>query len=204
MFKANTIFTNNVLNKNSVITNSSPSIEVPKNKKMYPGIDIYAKLASYVTTIQTLLDEFSKGNFYVVANTLTRTFYDEISMKLLGLAESSKNYPNYEILRITYTSAIEGLYQAIMQYSLMVDMNAKLDNCADCEAILNDPAKLLEYIEMLKRRSGLFEDVYVEVPKATLKPQYTEYIKRHGFPQGGVFEMDKLAAVLNDLNIQIQ
>jgi hypothetical protein len=37
--------------------------------------------------------------------------------------------------------------------------------------------------------------------KATLKPEYAEYIKQFGFPQGAIFEPDKLAFVLRLLNM---
>jgi hypothetical protein len=207
---ANTIYSQNVLNINSVITRSmsnsgafsrspSVSLKLKGNSNAYTDI---SELALYINTIKILLVEFSKGNFYAVANTLTRTTYDEISKKLLSLAVSPKQYPDYEILRLTYTNAFEGLYQAIIQYASMVDMQVKIDEYKKCCEILHDNDKLMEYIEMLKKRSTLFGEFSVQVKKATLKPQYAEYIKRHGFPEGGIFEMDKMADVLNDLNIK--
>ena len=208
----NTIYNRNVLNINSVFTRPAPNSgtfsRFPSTTLTLKSVSYsnaftdISKLASYINTIKILLDEFSKGNFYAVANILTRTTYDEMSKKLLSLAVSPKLFPDYEILRLTYTTAFEGLYQAIIQYSTMLDMQVKLDEYKKCCEILHDNDKLMEYIEMLKKRSTLFGEFSVQVKKATLKPQYAEYIKRHGFPEGGIFEMDKMADVLNDLNIQ--
>jgi hypothetical protein len=196
----NTIYYKNVLNKNSVITNLSNR---RNNNTCEILDDLYTRLASYIGTIRTLLYEYSKGNFYAVANILTREVYNRMSTELLSLAVNPIKYPNYETFRVTYTSALEGLYQSILQYSLLVDTNVKIDNLQYYKDVLTDPKKLKDYIESLKRSNKVFDDAVVQIPKAGIKPQYAEYIKRHGFPEGGVFEMDKLADIMNDLNIAV-
>ncbi len=161
---------------------------------------LYTKLSVYVRTIRTLLTEYSKGNFYTVANILTDTVYKKMSQDLLGLAANPQKFMDYENLRLANTAALEGLYQSVMQYSNLVDTEVKLEKAKEFELILKDPERLKEYIKMLQGRTTLFKDSTVQVKPVTLKPEYAQYIKRFGFPEGGVFEMDKLAMAMNDLN----
>jgi hypothetical protein len=56
---------------------------------------------------------------------------------------------------------------------------------------------------MLNSRRTLFPETSIQVIAATVKPEYAQYIKRFGFPPGGVFEMDKLAMAMRDLNMTV-
>jgi len=192
MFSTNSIFSKNVANTNSMMTNADAQNKIT--------LALYTKLSVYVRTIRTLLSEYSKGNFYTVANILTDTMYKKMAQDLLGLAANPQKFMDYENLRLANTSALEGLYMSILQYSTLVDTEVKLEKANEYELILKNPDKLNEYIKMLHGRSTLFEETTVQIMPATLKPEYAQYIKRFGFPEGGVFEMDKLAMALNDLN----
>jgi len=163
------------------------------------ALGLYNKLSVYVRTIRTLLSEYAKGNFYAVANILTDTVYKKMSQDLLGLAANPQKFADYENLRLANTSALEGLYMSIIQHSALVDTEVKLEKAKEFELILKDPERLKEYIKMLQGRTTLFKDSKVQVNPVTLKPEYAQYIKRFGFPDGGVFEMDKLAIAMNDL-----
>ena len=165
------------------------------------AIGLYNKLSIYMNTIRTLLDEYSKGHFYEVANILTDTVYKKMSLDLLGLAANPQKFPNYENLRLANTSALSGLYQSILQHAKLVDTEIKLERAKDYENILKSPERLKDYIEKLKGRRQLFPDMEVQIITATVKPEYAQYIRRFGFPEGGVFEMDKLAMVLKELNM---
>ena len=192
MFSTNSIFSKNVANTNSILTNADAQNKIT--------LALYNKLSVYVRTIRTLLSEYAKGNFYTVANILTDTVYKKMSQDLLGLAANPQKFMDYENLRLANTSALEGLYQSIIQHSNLVDTEVKLEKAKEFELILKDPERLKEYIKMLQGRTMLFTDSAVQIKPATLKPEYAQYIKRFGFPEGGVFEMDKLAMAMNDLN----
>jgi len=191
MFK--TVFSKNVNSFNTVITNADAQNKIT--------LDLYNKLSIYIKTIRTLLDEYAKGNFYIVANILTDTIYKKMSLELFGLAANPQKFANYENIRLANTSALSGLYQSILQHSKLVDTEVKLEKALEYEKILNDPIRLKEYIKMLQGRSRIFPEKNVQVMKATIKPEYGQYIKMFGFPEGGVFEMDKLAMALNSLNM---
>jgi hypothetical protein len=51
-------------------------------------------------------------------------------------------------------------------------------------------------------RGFLFPDTDAVMKKATLKPQYAEYVRLYGFPEGGLFDMDRLGAIITQLGIQ--
>ena len=165
-------------------------------------INMYKKLAAVVQTINTLMNEYYKGNFYAVANILTQNIYNKLSINLANLAVSANKYRDYETIRMSSTSSLGGLYQSVLQYSELVDTKAKLEISREHESILYDPVKLREYINKLNQNKRLFPDSNVKVVKATLKPEYAEYIKQYGFPEGGVFETDKLAGVLQKLGMR--
>jgi hypothetical protein len=57
--------------------------------------------------------------------------------------------------------------------------------------------KLREYIKGLSGSLSLFPDMYVTSIAATLKPEIAIYIQLYGFPEGGVFETDKLAFAIS-------
>jgi hypothetical protein len=126
-----------------------------------------------------------------------------MSVEMNNLAADASKYSDYENIRMGSVAALQGLYQSIIQYANLVDVEIKLDKAKECEEILNDPVKLEEYIRMLHGRRTLFKDSSVQTIKATLKPEYAEYIRSYGFPEGGVFEMDKLALVCKRLNIPL-
>jgi hypothetical protein len=155
-----------------------------------------------VQTINTLMKEYSKGNFYTVANILTQASYNKLSISLAGLAAAANKFPDYETIRSSTTSSLGGLYQSILQYSELVDVKAQLGISREHESILYDPVKLKEYIESLNKRRAIFPESKVRVMAATLKPEYAEYVRRYGFPAGAVFEPDKLATVLQYLGMR--
>lgn len=155
---------------------------------------MYARLSSYIETIKILFTEYTNGNFDVVANALTFSIYEEISLELNKLKMDERLYPDYEQLRKNYTHVISGLYQSILQYSSLIDTQSKLEQCKERSAILKDPVKLKEYLEQLKQK--IFPDSNITIVKASIKPEYLEYIKRYGLPEGNVFDPDKLANIM--------
>ena len=164
-------------------------------------VAMYNQLAGVIETIQALLKEYSLGHFYTVANILTLETYNKLSIRLSNLAAKANKFPNYEIIRTSNTAALAGLYQSIMQYSDYIDIQHKLEICEENESILYDRVKLQEYINKLNQRKQLFPDSKVQAKKATLKPEYAEYIKHFGFPEGAVFDPDKLAFILQQLSM---
>jgi hypothetical protein len=162
---------------------------------------MYNKLAVVTRSINTLQAEYSNGNFYVVANTLTNDVYNQLCVRLGSLAANPVKFPDYETIRLMTTSALKGMYQGLLQYVNLVDTETKLKISQDHEAILYDPVRLQDWINGLRQRSALFPESKVQVRKARLKPQYAEYVRLYGFPEGGVFEPNLMNQILSKLGI---
>lgn len=169
------------------------------NKRL---IDMYKKLAVYVRTINHLLDEFSKGQFFAVANILTQDMYNKMSIQLRNLANDANKYPDYETLRKNSVNSLHGLYQSILQYAELRDSENQLASSREfTDEVLYDPVRLTEFIRALNAERDIFPQSSVTAIEATIKPEYAEYVRLYGYPAGGIFEMDKLADIFRRLNI---
>lgn len=146
-----------------------------------------------------LVDNYSKGNFEEVSNQLPRDRYEKLSRKLYTFPTNGSTELNN--LRTVATSLLQGVQQSIFQYIEFMNTIDKLEKCQEKSSILKDRNKLNEYIKQLKNSNYLFDVQPVQVISATLKPEYAEYIKIHGFPEGGIFEADKLAVIQYRLGI---
>lgn len=164
---------------------------------------MYKKLSTYIDSIQIIFKEYTKGNFFQVANILTQPVYNRYAVELSNLSADPNKYRYYENLRLSCVNSLHGMYQGIQQYALMIDLQNSLELSREHEAILYDPVKLNAYIEELNKPKLALPDSNVTTIAATLKPEYAEYIALYGYPEGGVFDMDKLAAVLKQLNFAL-
>jgi hypothetical protein len=194
LMNVKTIFTTNTQNiyqKSIYLTTKSNIIVADEN--------IYKVLADYSVIIQKLLFEFSLGNFEYVSKILTRRYYQYLSIKLTQIMYT--DYPIYEQLRITIKYALQGLYNAIQEYEKLLITQTKLSLMSEKASILDDMAKLRDYINSLKKNMSIFPNMEVTVVKAQIKPEYLEYIKLYGYPSNGVFDMDKLGAILISMEL---
>jgi hypothetical protein len=164
-------------------------------------VGMYTKLSKLVETVNTLLVEYSKGNIYAVANILTPKTYNSFSVSFASLAANSSQYPEYENIRKSIAFSLAGLYKSILQYSEYVNVQAQLDLAQQKVNILYNPELLKEYISTMRGNRQIFPESVVQAPVATLKPEYAEYIKLYGFPEGAVFDPDKLAGVLRQIKV---
>lgn len=195
MLRLSPVYKNSVLGDN---INDVYGNETSKNKKL---INMYKKLADLMTTINMLLSEYSKGHISEVASILTHDAYNDLAIKLSALAVPATKYPEYETIRASTATTLAGLRQSIIQYVECLDCEEKLVLAKEHESILYDPVKLKAYIETLKQNRQIFPESNVKVIPATLKPEYAAYVKLFGFPEGAVFETDKLAFVLQQLGM---
>ena len=193
-----TIFTTNTQNiyqKTIYLTNQT----ITKPNIIVSDENIYKVLADYSVIIQKLLFEFSLGNFQYVTSILTRKYYQYLSIKLTQIMYN--DYPIYEQLRITIKYALQGLYKAIQQYQILLETNIKLASVTERASILYDMQKLKEFVKTLKGGGNIFPDLIITAPMAQIKPEYAEYIKLYGYPSNGVFDMDKLGAILISMEL---
>jgi hypothetical protein len=161
----------------------------------------YKLLASQMKIINSFLLQYSLGNYQNVVNMFTRDTNNKLAVALKILAQSPLLNPDYEMIRQTANYSLQGLNKVINQHLTLVDTTAKLIDTTETASILYDMTKLQAYIDSLKGASFLFEDINVTVIQPTILPEVIEYINLYGYPPGGVFDTDKMAGILIQLNI---
>lgn len=147
--------------------------------------------------MENLLSNFASGNMDEVAAELTLEKYEDLALRIYNERIPNKEY--YEGIRMTMASTLEGLYKAILLYAdylIQVDLyNQERDRAA----ILDDVDALTAYVNKIitERRTttNFYTTQTVYAMNVTLKPVYAEYLRRYGYPDGGVFEVDKLAQI---------
>ena len=194
-----TLFNDNInsTEKNLFITNEVTTT----TKKVVINIneDIYKTLATFSETIQNLLLQFSLGNFKQVSTILNRRYFQYLSIKLSNITYI--DYPIYEQLRQSIKKSLQGLYKAIEQYNVLANTREILKTTQERAAILDDMQKLRDYVNNLKKNVSIFPEMNVTIIRAEIKPEYAEYIRLYGYPQGGIFDMDRLAEILINMEL---
>uniref|UniRef100_A0A6C0JN84 Uncharacterized protein n=1 Tax=viral metagenome TaxID=1070528 RepID=A0A6C0JN84_9ZZZZ len=191
---AKTLFTTNVPKVNVKNVYLAPTVTDVTTVPIVVNEDIYQTLSEFSITIQDLLYNFSLGNFAYVTSVLTNRYYRTLSIKISRIIYL--DYPIYEQLRLSIKQSLQGLYKAIIQYSVLNETKIKLEAATEQVSILNDPERLKEYINGLRGSSYLLPDLIIKAPLAIIKQEYVEYIKAYGYPAGGIFDMDRLAEIL--------
>ena len=162
----------------------------------------YSQLGDVLDTLIKLFYNFSIGNYDYVETHLTDTLYYNLSIKLLSLQQDGYLFPDYENFRITLTRGLEGIKKAMNIYKTLEGTNIKLGVVQARADILDNMDKLKEFINNLGGAVSIFNDVTVTSVAAQLKPEIAVYLKLYGYPEGGVFEMEKLANAINLSRIQ--
>jgi hypothetical protein len=194
-----TLFNNNINpTEKNLFINSEPTTTTT-NIVINIDEDIYKTLATYSETIQNLLLQFSLGNFKQVSNILNRKYYQYLSVKLANITYI--DYPIYEQLRQSIKKSLQGLYKAIEQYNVLANTKEILKTTQERASILDDMQKLRDYVNNLKKNVSIFPEMNVTIIRAEIKPEYAEYIKLYGYPQGGIFDMDRLADILINMEL---
>jgi len=186
---AKTVFSRNVnpVSKKTILDTRSSFFED----------DIYKKLSVYTKQIDYLFQLFSHGQFSQIVILLTRDKYNQLALELFNLSRPTNVI--YEQIRSTIARALEGLYQGVLQYILLINTEHALIKASKKASILDDVFKIKEYLENMKESLCILPDKEVSIVRASVKPEYLEYIRLYGYPTGGVFEVDKLAEILSSL-----
>jgi hypothetical protein len=194
-----TLFNNNInLTEKNLFINNEPTTTTT-NIVINIDEDIYKTLATYSETVQNLLLQFSLGNFKQVSTILNRKYYQYLSVKLANITYI--DYPIYEQLRQSIKKSLQGLYKAIEQYNVLANTKEILKTTQERASILDDMQKLRDYVNNLKKNVSIFPEMNVTIIRAEIKPEYAEYIKLYGYPQGGIFDMDRLADILINMEL---
>lgn len=135
--------------------------------------------------INALLDKFSQGRLADIKDELTYELFTNLSSKLFEQQNStSTGYTRaYDALILSLT----GLYKsAILERSHADEVKRLYDQLTLCRD---------------NRGSGMLEGTATMSEPGVIRPEIMQYISRHGFPAGAVFDPVKLTEVINDLGM---
>lgn len=185
-------------NTNYTNTNGISRERISNNNNI--ELSYFSLLQNFTKLLKELFEYYRLGDFESVNKILTPTKYTQLVNQLGALKRNVAQFPRYEQIRDTIEKSLIGLMKAMDQYHSINDLKIKLAAAKDRAGILDDMTRLREFLEGLKKAVTIFPDSHVKVIKAELKPQYAEYIKLYGYPQGGMFDPTKLADIINSLS----
>ena len=156
--------------------------------------------------------QFSLGKIDNIIHELNVVEYNRLAKVLHELRENKrindyqcnnndKNISCYEKFRVNIVRSLEALVKAIDIYKKLKGLELDVIHDLIYKEIYFDISKLLNRLnELRKTAKGFFNNITLELPLLEIKPEYDIYIKKYGYPCGGVFEADKLAEILLYLN----
>ena len=132
--------------------------------------------------VESLLEQFISGDFIGVKHTLSTEFYNNLSISISE--EKCERFSYYEHIRRLINRSLETIEQTVLLEAKLQDEINSIKN--DLRAARNPAKPIFE----LEQEIGTV---------ATIRPEYMKYIQLFGLPKGGVFDTDKLAAVIKSL-----
>lgn len=170
------------------------TVDIGKGGNVQLFEEMYVKI---IQKMEGLLQAFIQGDNETVRQNLTRSFYQEVSIQL-----SSSKYLEDELAnkyRFFISNTLDAIQQGLLNYIECSNKDLLLNQFKQKSEILDDNDKLVQYLESRKRRATIFPERTVTVPVATLKPQYAEYIKRYGVPDGLRFDGIRMREIVSEL-----
>ena len=164
---------------------------------------VYANIfETLIDDLRIVLQAYSLANFKEAYNLLNEgNFKQRVGLELVNIYQDTYDSSFKEKLRSMLTDTFKGLQESLIQYAELQNALTQIEKCRESEAILNDPAKLQEHIENLKKAKYLFDLPPIQSIYATLKPEYARYVELHGFPPGAVFDQGLLTNIRISLGL---
>ena len=167
-------------------------------------LELYKTLKLTVKQLSEVFQLYLANDITQLNELLTPEYYGILSTRLYSLKKSKSKYPEFEVIRETFTETLTGLNVALMRNSELANIKSERDQYKDSYDILNDRERLEEYLETLKTQYtsvfGDVKDVKLSV-SVGINPEYKEYIRVHGLPNNSVFEPDKLGEIIIRLGL---
>ena len=182
----------------SVFTSRSTTLftsNVNNNIASGVGIVVDPTFQTLLADLLVFLNYYAVGDFNSLKMKLTSDKYITMSSALGRLLITD---PNVSLLRTSALSSLQGLQRAYVQYTQLVDATSSYKTVKERAAILDNMDLLKAFLLELNTRSNtsIFGDYTIasSVP-AVIPPAYLLYIQKYGFPQDGVFDVNKLASM---------
>jgi hypothetical protein len=195
--KVNTIFSTNVLNTYTLIDNTNTTLRKgagggtpTPTPTGTTTLDLYVRLSIYSNIINNLLNLYL-NDFDSFKNTYTNDLYLELVYALSIIAVDPITFPGYEKNRLALIAALRTLNLELTSIASLRENNRllreQIENMQDCHNDMANP------------RTTLFPEMNAQVIMATIRPEYTEYIRLYGY--NGSFDPVALATIKSKMGL---
>lgn len=164
-------------------------------------IEDYSTSISVAESLETLLDYYSNRQFDLVAQNLSVFDYENYANTINSINENNRLR---KVLKSFFFSTLQGIQQSVFQFTEFTSTSNRLEELKHCDEILNDPDKLKEHLEKIRKSRGFGSFLTipeVNIESAVLRPEYIEYCILYGLPSSGIFEADKLNEIRERLEL---
>lgn len=191
-----------------------------QNNDLNPFDDYKRQIVQYDKMKHLVLDSltlyttyFKEGDFSKLKDEFDETEQNEIGQKLVSdtlfviTQQELDSYTNTNQLFDQYRSfifqMIDGLNAAILLDNKNQGLTVHNETLEEFSNILNDPELLNDYIDKhynnFNVKSALLSETISLTTGLELKPQYAKYVELYGFPDGGVYDSEKLQTIIKSL-----
>lgn len=143
---------------------------------------------------------YLSGNIQSLPNNLTLMDIQNMSTAFYKLKQPALMSTVYEQYRTFAASLIPALNNISAQVRSCNDISDQLKSALERASILDDLKKLKAYIDQLTKTYTFIPEQHISVPLATIKEPYNTYIKMFGFPEGMLWDPEKIEFVYHYLN----
>ena len=168
---------------------------VNNNKSSGLNVVIDPSFKDLLVELMAMLALYAVGDFASIKTVLTVDKFITLSRSLGRLVIID---PTYKLLQTSALSSLQGLQRAYVQNTQLNEANDQLEIAENRAAILDNMDLLKEYINDLntKTHTSVFGDYTIAAAVPALIPAaYLAYIQLYGFPEDGVFDVEKLAKI---------
>jgi hypothetical protein len=180
-------------------TNKINSVFIKKiSNTTLTGIYINDDSLILINTITSLNNLISTGHRDELTETLSNTYFNQLSHEIYKNSLSSPNSPINKFI----ISSLTSLMQTTFNHSKDTNFLLKYKNSYD---ILNDIDLLKDYLKGIKAQKeqiSVFPQTKITIAPASLKQEYQIYVDQYGFPANGIFDANLLGQIVYNFNVQ--
>ena len=165
----------------------------------------------FINTFTPLIQLYSQAKFADLSMQFTTKLYRQLGIDLenqrdftnIDLTDINYNSQTFESYINTFHNTLDGLERASVQYDSLRTLQLEKIHC---DNILNNPENLVNYFRTRYTGIGITElnTIVTTIQEPLLRPEYAIYIERHGLPIGGIFDSERMSAILIELNIDTE
>lgn len=182
---------------------------ISNGKPLFPNTIVINKdittLYAQIAIINGLLINYENGEFNNIIDFINNK--DDIRMANIinTLKITSTQYPFIEQLKALLINILSDFTQIVNQYNNSSVLVSDVLFYKSYYNAFTNAEQLQNYLDILNTQvdTPILEPINITGMSVPVKPEIRIYIQRYGLPKNGIFDVSKLADILDELNIVI-